>query len=251
MQFVLMNISGLSSTNNYFSQLTSATARSVGSSTQRAAPSNPLANSLNSLASALESGDTETANSVFSDILAHAPKAHTDQSSSDSDPGAKIGEFLASLQSALASGDTASAESAVASLKDFLAANPPPEPPGGAGGAEGRANPLAKALDAIEQALNSGDTATAQSTLADLLAHAPKQHESNSDTSAVIGDNVSEFLKSLQIALSSNDTLSAQSLTASLQDYLAAHPPQPPGLSTYSTDGTLASSSVSSFSVLA
>jgi hypothetical protein len=66
-----------------------------------------------------------------------------------------------------------------------------------------------------------------------------------------VGDEITSFLKSLQSALSSGDTKDATSILSDLKDYLSKNT----GLQTsssgmYSSDGTLASDSSSTSSVL-
>ncbi len=246
-----MTIHSLSSS-DYSNPLSLDTTKSDSRGAKR---SNPLSNALDSLESALNSGDTSTAQSVLSDILAHAPKSAGNDDSS-TNPGDKITSFLKELKSALASGDTASAQSIVSSLKDYMAANPPPLPPdAGANGtndASNATNPLQQALDSLSDSLTSGDTSTAQSILSDILSHAPKSDSTsdsgddssstNASSSTHPGDKITSFLKELKSALASGDTSTAQSIVSSLKDYLAANPPpKPQGVGTYATDGTLSS----------
>jgi hypothetical protein len=127
-----MNISSVSS-NNYYYDTTSTTL--AGARRRSSSESNPMEKALDSLTSALNSGDISTAQSVLKDILSHAPQSSSDSatsavSSNSSGAGDKITDFLKSLQSALSTGDTSGAQSIVSSLKDYMAANPPPAPPG-------------------------------------------------------------------------------------------------------------------------
>ena len=124
---------------------------------------------------------------------------------------------------------------------------------------------MAKALDSLESALNSGDTSSAQSLLTDLLSHSPDGGSSSSSSttssdaasstdstsSSDPGVKITNYLKKIQSAISSGKTSSAESLLSSLKDYLAANAPQqPPGMGTYSTDGNLSSSSSASSSTI-
>ena len=262
-----MTISSVSS-NNYYYDATSTTL--AGARKRSASDSNPMAKALDSLTSALNSGDTSAAQSVLKDILSHAPKAASSSSSSNSSDssssgaGDKISDFLKSLQTALSAGDTSEAQSIVSSLKDFMAANPPPKPPaGGVGAMSGTSessNPMAKALDSLASALGSGDTPTAQNILTDILSHTPESSSDSaisSDSSSIssAGNKITDFLKSLKTALSAGDTSKAESLVSSLKDYMAANPPpEPPGAGRYSTDGSftaLSSTTASALSALA
>jgi hypothetical protein len=49
---------------------------------------------------------------------------------SETNPAAKITGFLKELGPALSAGDTAKAQGVLSALKDYLAANPPPQPRG-------------------------------------------------------------------------------------------------------------------------
>lgn len=105
----------------------------------------PMSSALSSLESALSSGDTNTAQSLVSDILSHSPNASSD-SDSDSDtdststtsttatdsssPASKIDAYLKSMKESLASGDTSDAQKTLQSLKDYLTANLPSAPSG-------------------------------------------------------------------------------------------------------------------------
>jgi len=241
-----MNVSSLSSASYSYDQL----AVSNKSSTQRTRQGgNPMLEDLNSLQSALSSGDTSSAQSILSNILSHAPKsanASSDAGSTDtssSNPADQITSYLKQIKSALSTGDTASAQSLVTSLKDYLAANPPPQPPdGGAGmttGNQNASNPLEEALDSLESALSSGDTSTANSVLTEMLSHAPKSDSTSTDTA----DQFSSYLTRIQSALSSGDSSSAESYLTSLKEYLSANPPPPPpGVGTYAEDGSFSSS---------
>jgi hypothetical protein len=257
-----MTISSVSS-NNYYYDTTSTTL--AGARRRSSSDSNPMEKALNSLTCALKSGDISTAQSVLRDILSHAPKsscssAGSGDSISSSSGGDKITEFLKSLQTALSAGDTTKAQSIVSSLKDYMAANLPPKPPGAAAdttsGTSGSSNPMEKALDSLASALGSGDISTAQSVLKDILSHAPKSSSSSAASGGSInsssgGDEITDFLKALQTALSSGDTTKAQSIVSSLKDFMAANPPpQPPGAGRYSTDGSLTSISSTSTSAL-
>ncbi|MDR3459337.1 MAG: hypothetical protein P4N60_18050 [Verrucomicrobiae bacterium] len=248
-----MNISNLSTTDYYSS--------AIGSSA-KATKSNPLQKALASLASDLSSGDTTGAAAEVKDILAHAPKASsstsaTDSSSGTANPGEQITKYLKSIQSAITSGDTTSAQSALSSLQDYVTANPPPTPP--RGGSSATDNPLQKALNSLKSDLNSGDTTDATSLLSDIISHTSKKSgTAGTDSSTASASNSSDtfntYLKSLKSALASGDTSSAQSIVSSIQDYLAANqPPQAAGAGTYSTNGDFNSTnaSSSSFSVLA
>lgn len=151
-----MNVSSATSSSDYALLMNSAStrhARRSGAATDSSSgdvngtsdTSNPFEKALDSLESALNSGDTSTAQSVLSGILSHAPKAPpaggqddsstsssstTDSTSSTStNSGDQIGSLLNQIKSDLASGDTSSAESAVTSLKDYLSQNAPPPPP--------------------------------------------------------------------------------------------------------------------------
>jgi len=109
-----------------------------------------MSSALSSLESALSSGDTNTAQSLVSDILSHSPNASSD-SDSDSDtdststtststtsttatdsssPASKIDAYLKSMKESLASGDTSDAQKTLQSLKDYLTANLPSAPSG-------------------------------------------------------------------------------------------------------------------------
>jgi hypothetical protein len=261
-----MTISSVSS-NNYYYDTTSTTL--AGARRRFPSDSNPMEKALNSLTSALKSGDISTAQSVLKDVLSHAPKSSSGStgsgdSASSSSGGGKITEFLKSLQTALTAGDTTKAQSIVSSLKDYMAANPPPKPPGAAAdttnGTSESSNPMEKALDSLASALGSGDISTAQSVLKDILSHAPKSSSDStgsgdSTSSSSGGDKITDFLKSLQTALTVGDTTKAQSIVSSLKDFMAANPPpQPPGAGRYSTDGdftSISSASTSALSALA
>jgi hypothetical protein len=249
-----MTISNISSS-DYYSSLQALSANSPFS--RSAGSANPLSDALDSLQSALSSGDTSTAQKVLSQIVARAPRADDASGSGDTDsggstssnPGAKIGSFLKQVQSALSSGDTSKAQSVISSLQDYMAANPPPQPPGGkSDGVSAPTNPLDTALTSLEDALSSNDTSSAQKILSDLLAHAPKSADSGTDStnaanSSSSTDNISDFLKQLQSAMSSGETSKAEDLLSSLKDYLQKNPPPPPpGAGTYSTDGGFTSS---------
>jgi hypothetical protein len=130
-----MNVSHISSTDRYSSTL---------SFPPKASQSNPLQQAVKSLANNLKSGDTASAASEVSDIIAHTSKdsgsSRTDRSrSADGSSGADdLNTYLKSLQTALAAGDTASAQSLVASLQNYLSANPPAS--GGTYSADGNYN---------------------------------------------------------------------------------------------------------------
>jgi hypothetical protein len=237
-----MTISSISS-NDYYSGLTRTNTQN--SSRGRG----HLSKALDSLQNALDSGDTSTAQSVLSDLLSHAPQSSPAGGSSS--PAEKITDTLKQIQSALASGDTSSAQSALTSLKDSLPKNRGPMGAGEAmpeGGAQ-PPDPLSKALDSLQNALDSGDTSTAQSVLTNLLAHAPKSSSTDTDTTSTDSstssnpaDKITGFFKQLKRALTSGDTSSAQSVVSSLKDYLASNPLRPPSsVGMYSTDGSLAS----------
>lgn len=272
-----MNISGISTNDYYYNQLATNSTSGAKAGTHR---SNPLTKALDSMQNALNSGDTATASSILSNILSRSPgsasssgdtTSSTDGSSSN--PADKITSFLKQVQSALSSGDTATAQSAISSLEDYMASNQPPQPPASstdsAGTASSSSNPLTNVLDSVASALSSGDTATAQNLVAELVAHSPKSFSAGSDTGDSAGSSTSSasttgsdpastitnFFQKLQSALGSGDTSSAQSIVSSLKDYLAANPPGgPEGAGTYSSNGTLFSSSSSaqsSVSILA
>jgi ribosomal protein S20 len=84
---------------------------------------NPLEQAVTSLASDLKSGDTTSAASEVSDMIAHTSK-HSQSSGTDSSSSADdLNTYLKSLQTALAAGDTTGAQSLVASLQNHLSAD--------------------------------------------------------------------------------------------------------------------------------
>lgn len=250
-----MNVSSLSSGGyNYTpSDSTRSAKRSNG---------NPFEKALESLQSALQSGDTSSAQTILSELLSHQAK-HASATGDSSESTNPLATSLKDLQSALESGDTTTAQSVISSLQT-MAQNPPPPPPPTNGA--GRSNPMEKALTSIQSSLSSGDITTAQSILSDLLSHSPKAQsagssdtQNSSSTSSTTSSTSSltsfeEYLKSIQSALSSGDTTGAENILSSLKDFLAANPPPaPPGIGSYDTRGAFQqqTSGTSSLSALA
>ena len=238
-----MTISSISSS-DYYSTLANTNTQS----THRGRGG--LSKALDSIESALTSGDTSTAQSILSDMLSRAPQSSS--STGNSSPADKITNALKQVQSALASGDTSSAQSALASLQDSLPSNRGAMGVGGTSAGQTQSqDPLSDTLDSIESALSSGDTSTAQSLLSALLAHAPKSSATETDSGSTSTDSssgsnpaqkITSFLKELKSALASGDTSSAETVVSSLKDCLSSNPMRPPsGTSMYSTDGGIAS----------
>ena len=103
--------------------------------------------------------------------------------------------------------------------------------------------------------LQSGDTSDASSLLSDLLSNAPNSSSNSSSSTAgsssSTAEQITKYLKTLQGALSSGDTTSATTILGDLKDYLKQNTSYPISDSgTYSSDGTLASTSSSSVSTL-
>jgi hypothetical protein len=119
---------------------------------------------------------------------------------------------------------------------------------------------MQQALTSLSAALQSGDTTTAKSVLADIMKHVPTGSDSasSSTSSATTGssgtsatDNFSDLLQSLQSAVTSGDTSTASSLVSSLKEYLTENSPTASGVATYSSGGTVSSNSSSTLSILA
>jgi hypothetical protein len=245
-----MTISSLSSTGYYFGSANSASSQS----------GNPLQKALSSLENDLQSDDTTDASSVLSDLLAHGPKNATDSSATDgssSNPADQLTKYLKTIQKAISSGDTSGAQTALASLQNYISANPPPTPPNGGSSGTDSDNPLQKALSSLASDLTSGDTTDASSVLSDIIAHTTNSGTSTSSmdsTSATTSssDDFNAYLKSLSSAISSGDTSSAQSILTSFEKYLQANQPSSAS-GTYAANGdfTSTTSSGSSISALA
>jgi hypothetical protein len=181
---------------------TSTDQLTISAAAQQASGQNdPFQTDLDSLASALKSGDLETARKAYATMAAEMQK-HGDLPSD-----------FAAIGTALDSGDLTAAQSALQTVQKNVAGHQPP--------ASGT-NPLQQDMDKLGQLISTGDSSSAQSLLDQILAKLTGTSSSGTGTDSSSSDTAfQKAIKDLKAALAAGNTTSAttayQTLLAQVQ----------------------------------
>lgn len=138
---------------------------------------NPLANDLSQLESALESGDTEGAKQILATIIQHMqpPGGGPPPPSGSEDSANNIIDELKALGQALQSGDLTSAQSIFSQLQSDVQAigsDTAAQGTTGTGSADSTGtNPLVSDFSALEDAIGSNDITSANEYLLKIMQH--------------------------------------------------------------------------------
>ena len=213
-----MNIAGLTSSTT--SQIYDATQASSQTSSK-----NDIATLLEKLSSALESGDADSAASLWRELdTAFQKQGAKSAGTAGTDEANPMKQAMAALKEAIESGDTESASKALSGIEEALSRKGPPPPPssGAASGSE-----MSEVLASLSDALSSGDTEAASSYWTELESMLEGQGESGASESTEASNPLKEAMAQLQSYIEASDTASAQQVFQGIQQALNRDEDQP------------------------
>jgi ribosomal protein S20 len=219
-----MLISGIQSSSSLLTELNASSVSSTSSNNNQ----NAFDTALKELFSAVESGDTEDAQTYLTQVQQLTP--------SNADANSPLGQLLSTLSTDLSNNDISSAQSA---LQTFQSQAPPPlastdstsSTTSGSSSSD-TLSELAQDVVSLFSAISSGDLSSAQSAYDDLTSlllgssststDSSSSSTSSTDSSSSSDSSFSSLLQNIGKALSSGDIDSAQNALNSFLQSLSS-----------------------------
>ena len=202
-----MLISGLQSSNSLLDSLASTSQSTSSTSNQ-----NSFDTALSNLISAIQSGDTTSAEKYLAQVQQLTP--------ANADSNSPLGQFISSVSSALDSNDISAAQTALTTLESQPAPSNVQGPPPPSDSSSSTTSEYIQDIVSLFSAISSGDLSGAQSAYDSLTSlmqsNAASSTTSSTDTSTSSSSSTSDgaalasLLQQIGTALSSGDISSAQ-----------------------------------------